>query len=209
MKHIKLFEQFVNEAKNAEKDKKKIIKQINDLIKKRNDREEAIDIVLLDGGYFPETDDDYFDFVQSIDSDILDEGYVNEAKLKPGRDEPIAKAIIAYFYAVEDTPEGDVVRNLRQHPIRSDINPKNHEMLDLGGWAKDAVRAISGARRVPGNVMLSNVIALAANNGKSYYFDGVDFVEGDKTIISRTDKMGFREFVDTLVKQGVVEAPKY
>lgn len=79
MKNLQTFESFINEAKNAEKDKKKIIKQINDLIKKRNDREEAIDIVLLDGGYFPETDDDYFDFVQSIDSDILDEGYVNEA----------------------------------------------------------------------------------------------------------------------------------
>ena len=83
MKNVQTFESFINEAKDAQKDKKKIIKQINDLIKKRNDREEAIDIVLLDGGYFPETDDDYFDFVQSIDSDILDEGYVNEAKETP------------------------------------------------------------------------------------------------------------------------------
>lgn len=139
----------------------------------------------------------------------LFEQFVNEAKLKPGRDEPIAKAIIAYFYAVEGTPEGDAIDKMRQHPIRSDINPKNNEMLGLGGWAKDAVRAISGARRIPSNVMLGDVVTLAADNGKSYYFDGVDFVEGDKTIISRTDKMGFREFVDTLVKQGVVEAPKY
>lgn len=139
----------------------------------------------------------------------LFEQFVNEAKLKAGRDEPIAKAIVAYFYAVEDTPEGDALRKKRQHPIRSDINPKHNEMIGLGGWAKDGVKAISGARRVPGKVMLGQVITLAADNGKSYYFDGVEFVEGDKTIIRRTDKMGFREFVDALVKQGVIEAPKY
>lgn len=139
----------------------------------------------------------------------LFEQFLNEAKLKPGRDEPIAKAIIAYFYAVEGTSEGDVVRGMGEHPIRSDINPKDNEMIGLGGWAKDAVKAISGARRVPGNVMLGTVVTLAADNGKSYYFDGTEFVEGDKTIVKNVHKIGFREFVDALVKKGVIEAPKY
>ena len=139
----------------------------------------------------------------------LFEQFINEAKLKAGRDEPIAKAIIAYFYAVEGTPEGDVVRGMGQNPIRSDVSPKSEEMMQFSGWTKDGVRALSGARRIPSSVMLGNVVALAADNGKSYYFDDADFVEGDKTIVRNTHKIGFREFVDELVKLGVIEAPKY
>lgn len=134
---------------------------------------------------------------------------LNEAKLKPGRDEPIARAIIAYYYAVEGTPEGDAIRAMGQHPIRSDINPKNIQHMQFGGWDKDGIKALANVRRVPGSAMLGTVVALAADNGNSYYFDDTDFVEGDKTIVGNTHKIGFREFIDTLVKKGVIEAPKY
>ena len=40
----------------------------------------------------------------------LFEQFLNEAKLKAGRDEALANAILAYFYAVEGTPEGDDVQ---------------------------------------------------------------------------------------------------
>jgi len=56
---------------------------------------------------------------------------------------------------------------------------------------------------------MGEVITIAANNGKSYYFDGSDFVEGDKTIISRIDKMKKREFIDELIKLKIIETPKY
>jgi hypothetical protein len=134
---------------------------------------------------------------------------LNEAELKPGRDENIASAIIAYFYAVDGTPEAEDVRALGEKPIRSDMNPSSMQSINLGGWAKDGVKKLSGASRVPSDVMLGNAITLVANNGKKYYFDDVEFVEGDKTIINNTGKMGFREFVDTLVKLGVIEKPKY
>jgi len=134
---------------------------------------------------------------------------LNEAVLKSGSDEAMANAIIAYFYAVDGTPEGKRLFSMRLNPVRSDINPKNNEMLSLNAWAKDGIKAISGVKRVPSEVMLGNVVAIAANNGKSYYFDGSDFVEEDKTIIPNTNRIGFREFVDELVKQGVIAAPKY
>lgn len=134
---------------------------------------------------------------------------LNEAQLKVGRDEPIAKAIIAYFYAVEGTPDGDAVRAMRLNPNRGDINPKQAQALGLSGWAKEGVKAMSGGMRVPSDVSISNAITLAADNGKSYYFDDTDFVEGDKTIVRNTHKIGFREFVEALVKLGVIEAPKY
>jgi hypothetical protein len=57
--------------------------------------------------------------------------------------------------------------------------------------------------------MMGDVITIAANNGNSYYFDGSDFVEGDKTIISRIDKIKKREFIDELIKLKIIETPKY
>ena len=39
----------------------------------------------------------------------LFEQFLNEATLKEGRDEALANAILAYFYAVAGTPEGDAV----------------------------------------------------------------------------------------------------
>lgn len=134
----------------------------------------------------------------------LFEQFLNEATLKEGRDEALANAILAYFYAVEGTPEGDAVRG---NPIRSD-NPVS-EQDGLSGWGKDVVKDLSGARRCPSDFMMGNVVTIAANNGNSYYFDGSDFVEGDKTIISRIDKMKYREFIGELIKLKIIETPKY
>ena len=78
------FNESLNEgeyAERAEKDKKKIIKKINDLIKAGESREEAIAKTLEDGRnpYFPHNDDDYHNFLNSIESSIigeeLNEGY--------------------------------------------------------------------------------------------------------------------------------------
>ena len=137
----------------------------------------------------------------------LFEDFINEGTLKAGRDEELGNAILAYFYAVEGTPEGDAVRALPGNPIRSD-EPVG-EQDGLSGWGKAVVKDISKARRVPSDFMMGNVVTIAANNGKSYYFDGSDFVEGDKTIISRIDKMKKREFIDELIKLKIIETPKY
>ena len=137
----------------------------------------------------------------------LFEDFINEGTLKAGRDEELGNAILAYFYAVEGTPEGDAVRALPGNPIRS--NEPVGEQDGLSGWGKAVVKDISKARRVPSDFMMGNVVTIAANNGKSYYFDGSDFVEGDKTIISRIDKMKKREFIDELIKLKIIETPKY
>ena len=137
----------------------------------------------------------------------LFEQFLNEATLKEGRDEALANAILAYFYAVEGTPEGDAVRALPGNPIRSDSSVGEQD--GLSAWGKDVVKDLSGARRCPSDFMMGNVVTIAANNGNSYYFDGSDFVEGDKTIISRIDKMKYREFIDKLIKLKIIETPKY
>ena len=137
----------------------------------------------------------------------LFEEFLNEGTLKAGRDEALANAILAYFYAVEGTPEGDAVRALPGNPIRSD--GQVGEQDGLAGWGKAVVKDLSKARRVPSDFMIGNVVEIAASNGKSYYFDGSDFVEGDKTIISRIDKMKYREFVGELIKLKIIETPKY
>jgi hypothetical protein len=137
----------------------------------------------------------------------LFEDFINEGTLKAGRDEELGNAILAYFYAVEGTPEGDAVRALPGNPIRSDMPVGEQD--GLSGWGKAVVKDISKARRVPSDFMMGNVVTIAANNGNSYYFDGSDFVEGDKTIISRIDKMKYREFIDELIKLKIIETPKY
>lgn len=137
----------------------------------------------------------------------LFEQFLNEATLKEGRDEALANAILAYFYAVEGTPEGDAVQALPGNPIRSD-NPVS-EQDGLSGWGKDVVKDLSGARRCPSDFMMGNVVTIAANNGNSYYFDDSEFVEGDKTIIKGTNKMKYREFIDELIKLKIIETPKY
>lgn len=72
MKHLQLFEQFINEAKNATKDIKKIIKLVNKNIEAGSDKEDALEDVLIDGGYFDETSDEYMAFVDSIDSKLVE-----------------------------------------------------------------------------------------------------------------------------------------
>ena len=137
----------------------------------------------------------------------LFEQFINEATLQPGRDQDLAKGIIAYLYAPEGTPEAKELIDRGLNPLRTDSAPEQQEYLS--GWGKDAVRALSGARRIPGDFMLGNVIQIAADNGKSYYFDGGDFVEGDKTIVRSAMKMTMREFLEELIKLGVIEKPKY
>ena len=74
-------ESVVTEGKDAKKDTKKIIKLINQNIKAGSDRDDAITDVLLDGGYFDETSDEYTAYVASIDSKLVaEESVVTEAK---------------------------------------------------------------------------------------------------------------------------------
>ena len=138
---------------------------------------------------------------------LVNESLVNEAKLKEGRDEALANAILAYFYAVDGTPEGDAVQALPGNPIRYDGDVG--EQAGLSAWGKDVVKDLSGARRCPSDFMMGDVITIAANNGNSYYFDGSDFVEGDKTIISGINKMKYREFIAELIKLKIIETPTY
>ena len=136
----------------------------------------------------------------------LFEEFLNEG-LKAGRDEPIAKAIIAYHYAVEGSGREQALFDMGLHPSRYDSNPGEQE--SLSGWGKDAVRALSGARRIPSKYMTGTVVTLAADNGNSYYFDGGDFVEGSKTIIPGAFKLTWTEFIDELIKLKVIEQPTY
>jgi len=134
----------------------------------------------------------------------LFEQFLNEGTLKEGRDKDLANAILAYFYAPEGTPEAkEIVGN----PLRTDINVKQQD--GLSGWGKDVVRALSKARRIPSDFLIGDVIEVAADNGKSYYFDDVDLVEGDKTIISGALKLKYRAFIEELIKQGVIQTPIY
>jgi hypothetical protein len=78
-------ESVVTEAKDAKKDTKKIIKLINQNLKSGADKQDAIMDVLLDGGYFDETSDEYMAYVASIDSELVEstnetESVVNEAE---------------------------------------------------------------------------------------------------------------------------------
>jgi hypothetical protein len=93
------------------------------------------------------------------------------------------------------------------NPLRSDSNPQEEEYLS--GWGKDAIRTLSGARRIPSKFMTGTAITLAADNGNSYYFDGGDLVEGDKTIISNAMKLTWTQLIDELISMNIIEAPTY
>jgi len=136
----------------------------------------------------------------------LFEEFLNEG-LKAGRDEALAKAVLAYHYAPEGSGREKALFDMGLHPSRHDGNPDN--VINFSAWGKDVVKRLSGAKRVPGKVMLGEVVTLAADNGNSYYFDSVDFVEGDKTIIRNAMKMKMTEFIDELIKLKVIETPKY
>ena len=83
-KYVSLYtESVVTEGKDAKKDTKKIIKLINQNIKAGSDKDDAIMDVLLDGGYFDETSDEYTAYVASIDSKLVtEESVVTEAEVK-------------------------------------------------------------------------------------------------------------------------------
>jgi len=67
------------EQKDPEKDKEEIIKKINNLIKKKNyDRDDAIEIVLFDGGYFVNDGKEFKKFLNSINSEILTDYWKSE-----------------------------------------------------------------------------------------------------------------------------------
>lgn len=227
MKYVKLFEQFVAEQEAIceatvmmdaldphSRDLKKLLKKHNvqmeigvsggpgasmgagtevTLTGKRSDLEK----VLADPMGWD--DPDLAEYIEESKS-------INEAVLKTGRDEALANAIIAYFYAVDGTPEGDELISMRLNPVRSDIGTS--ELHKIVGWGKNAIKALSGAARVPGDFILPNVISVAS--GKEFYFADNDLVGPDgKNLIMGLNKMSFRDFVDELVKQGVISAPKY
>jgi hypothetical protein len=131
---------------------------------------------------------------------------LNEQKLKVGRDEPLAKAILAYKYAPEGSENGDRLLAMGLHPS---YDFQVRQVYQINGWAKDAIKVLSGGMRIPSDVSIGTVVALAAGNGKSYYFDDVDFVEGDKTIVPDTHKLTMSQFIGKLIKQGIIEEPTY
>lgn len=127
--------------------------------------------------------------------------------LKKGRDEALAKGMLAYWYAPEGSGREQALFDMGLNPVRYDSNPDN--IVYFSGWGKDAIKRLSGARRVPSNVMMGEVVTLAAGNGNTYYFDGVDFVENSKTIIGNAMEMTMTEFIDKLIKLKVIETPSY
>ena len=131
----------------------------------------------------------------------IDEQFVNEA-LKVGRDQDLANEIIAVLYAERDTPEGEALK--AAGGMVAGGSTTGEEMY-LSNWNKDSVKALHGSKvRVPGKVMLGTLIGVAADNGKSYYFDGGVFVEGDKDVKGAKVGMDFRDFVDILVKKKII-----
>ena len=136
----------------------------------------------------------------------LYEQFINEA-LKVGRDQDLANEIIAVLYAERDTPEGEALQAAGGNVAgKSTVG----EVMYLSGWNKDAIKALHGSKvRVPGEFMLGTLIGVAADNGKSYYFDGGVFVEGDKDVKGAKVGMDFRDFVDILVKKKIINKPTY
>ena len=136
----------------------------------------------------------------------LFEQFINEG-LKPGKDTDLANTIIKVLYAERGTAEGSAIGKLGGRETLP--GGKADEQKYLSGFDKDSVKALaSGKVRVPGKFMMGELITAAADNGKSYYFDG-GFVEGDVSIPGTKAGMPFRDFIDALVKHGAIEAPKY
>ena len=127
--------------------------------------------------------------------------------LKPGRDEEIAKGILGLYWAPDGSGREKVLYDMGLHPVRTDS--KVSQIVSYSAWSKDIVKALSGANRVPSEVMLGDVVALAADNGNKYYFDGVDFVENSKTIIPNGLNMTWTQFIAELINQGIVAEPVY
>lgn len=136
----------------------------------------------------------------------LFEQFINEG-MKPGKDTELAYAIIKALYAERDTEEGAAISRLGGR--ESLPGGTADEMMYLSGFDKDSVKAVAKGRvRVPSKFMMGELIAAAADNGNSYYFDG-EFVENSKSIPGTKKGMPFRDFIDALVKAGIIEAPTY
>lgn len=136
----------------------------------------------------------------------LFEQFINEG-MKPGKDTELANAIIKVLYAERGTPEGEAITKLGGRETLP--GGKVSEMMYLSGFDKDSVKAVANGRvRVPSKFMVGELIAAAADNGNSYYFDG-EFVENDKSIPGTKVGMPFRDFIDALVGAGIIQAPTY
>ena len=136
----------------------------------------------------------------------LFEQFINEG-MKPGKDTELANAFIKALYAERDTEEGEAISRLGgRESLPGGIAD---EMMYLSGSDKASVKAVANGRvRVPSKFMMGELISAAADNGNSYYFDG-EFVENDKSIPGTKKGMSFRDFIDALVKAGIIEAPSY
>ena len=137
----------------------------------------------------------------------LFEDFLNEGikTLKPN-EQAIALGLIMNMYAIEGTEEGDALQGEGLHPTRS--NGKIGQTTYLSGWGKDVVKHFAPGSRVGSEYMIGNIVSVAADNGNTYYFDDVDFVENDKTIIKGAIGMGAREFFEQLAEMGIIQFPK-
>ena len=95
----------ITEAKNANKDSKKIIKLVNKNIEAGSDKDDALMDVLLDGGYFDETSDEYIEFVASIDSKLVDPVDTFESKETEEEIEEVEEEVKEETEEVEEEAE--------------------------------------------------------------------------------------------------------
>lgn len=239
MKRIQLFEQFIGEAKKLKPIKISVKKSRKNpyTFSDKMDNDELLKLHNL-ANYMWTADEEELDGYKDTDykkakKEIFDlmmsrganpyrdkktwaddweeeydqsEQFLNEG-LKVGRDQDLAKEIIAVLYAERDTPEGEALK--AAGGMVAGGSTTGEEMY-LSGWNKDSVKALHGSKvRVPGKVMLGTLIGVAADNGKSYYFDGGVFVEGDKDVKGTKTGMDFRDFVDILVKKKIINKPTY
>lgn len=136
----------------------------------------------------------------------LFEDFLSEAKTLKPNEQAIALGLLMTMYAIEGTEEGDALEDKGLHPVRS--NSEVDQFVYLSGWSKDIVKHFAPGSRVGSEYMLGNVVSVAADNGNTYYFDDVDFVENDKTIIKNAMSLGGREFVQQLAEMGILELPQ-
>ena len=128
-------ESVVTEAKDAKKDTKKIIKLINQNLKSGADKQDAIMDVLLDGGYFDETSDEYMAYVASIDSELVEstnetESAVNEEKIKYVKGKTYQSSGHWTVY-VDSNSSGFDIRVNHSAGWRLDPHDKKEETLEL------------------------------------------------------------------------------
>ena len=136
----------------------------------------------------------------------LFEDFLNEAKTLKPNEQAIALGILMLMYAIEGTEEGDALEEKGLHPNRSNTNVD--QMVYLSAWGKDVVKHFAPGSRVGSEYMLGNVVTVAANNGNTYYFDDVDFVENDKTIIRDAMRLDMRDLVFKLIEMGIISLPQ-